>query len=206
MAFEYLGGGSTDLTNLIFREILKIDPSILFKYTTLQDQVIYLILIPMAILFLFIYAFSRGIVGRVVGGHKGFEYLVSIIVFIYLVYSGIFGTMLVPIFTAWLNIAIVVALIVFVISVVFHPARTPALTKLGREAGRALGKKTFGKQKKIKALEDEIDVLNKQIRSLDHELRDAHGNPRAEAEIRAQKATLKVQKDRLKEEISNLGG
>ena len=122
MAFEYLGSSSTNLFNLVFREILKISPTLLSRYTTVQDQIIYLILIPMVILFLFIVAFSRQIVGRIVGEHRGFQYLVSIIVFIYLVYNGTFGTLLVPLFIGWLNIAIVLSLIVFVVSVVMHPA------------------------------------------------------------------------------------
>jgi len=200
MAFEYLGG-STDLFNLIFREVLKISPTLLYKYTTLQDQIIYLLLIPMLILFLFVYAFSRQIVLRITGEHKGFQYLVSIIVFIYLVYSGIFGSTLVPIFTTWLNIAIALSLIVFIISVVIHPARGPALTRLGRETG----KKLFAKSKKIEALERELDVINKKIRRYEHQ----HGTAttqRGRATIEARIADLEAKKEDVKEELDRLGG
>ncbi|NIO44252.1 MAG: hypothetical protein GTN36_01705 [Candidatus Aenigmarchaeota archaeon] len=207
MAFEYLGG-STDLFNLVFREILKIDPSLLYKYATVQDQVIYLLLIPMLVLFLFVYAFSRQIVLRIAGEHKGFQYLVSIIVFIYLIYSGIFGTTLVPIFTTWLNIALALSLIVFVISVVIHPARGPALTKLGHQTGKMLGKKMFEKTKKIDALENEIDVIDKQMRRTEQRLRrpEVRNNDRAVSDLNSKLNDLENKKERLKEEIDRLGG
>ncbi|NIM47463.1 MAG: hypothetical protein GTN40_04895 [Candidatus Aenigmarchaeota archaeon] len=204
MAFEYLGAGSTDMFNLIFREVLKISPTLLYKYTTIQDQVIYLILIPMLVLFLFIYAFSRQIVLRVVGEHRGFQYLVSIIVFIYLIYSGIFGTMLVPIFTTWLYIALALSLIVFFVSVVIHPSRGPALTKLGREAG----KKVFQKTRKIDALEREIDVINKKIRRYQHQLEEARaeGNTRAVSNMRNRIGDAEAKIEEIRDEIDRLGG
>lgn len=70
---------ASDLISLILNDILKISPTLLSKYYTPQDQVIYLILIPSVVLFLFLYAFSKQIVGRIVGEHPGFEYLVSIV-------------------------------------------------------------------------------------------------------------------------------
>ena len=54
MAFEYLGG-SLDLFRLIFEQILKISPTLLYKYPTVQEQVFYLILLPHVILFLFLF-------------------------------------------------------------------------------------------------------------------------------------------------------
>ena len=38
-----------DLFDLIFREILKISPNVLYNYTLIQDQILYLILIPTVI-------------------------------------------------------------------------------------------------------------------------------------------------------------
>jgi len=183
---------ATDLFNLIFNEILKISPTLLSKYATIQDQVIYLILIPTVILFLFIYAFAKGIVGRIVGEHRGFEYLVSIVTYIYLVYSGIFGATLVPIFITWLNIAIVVALIVFIMSVVIHPARGPALMKVGEAIGKSAGK-LGAKEKQRKAIEEEIDSVKKQIAALEAE-RNRPMEPAAKSYIEMQIGNLRARK------------
>jgi hypothetical protein len=197
--FQYLSQ-STDLFNIIFREILKISPSLISKYPTLQDQIIYLILIPTVILFLFIVAFSKGIVGRIVGENKAFEYLLSVVTYIYLVYSGIFGATLVPIFTAWLNIAIVVALIVFVFSVIIHPARGPAIMRLAGEAGKAVGGKLLEKEKKAKELEKKIRSLQNQINSLESRYSATIRPVLIEREI----AELERRKAELESELSEL--
>jgi hypothetical protein len=182
---------ATDLFNLIFNEILRVSPALLSKYSTVQDQVIYLILIPTVILFLFIYAFAKGIVGRIVGEHKGFEYLVSIVTYIYLVYSGIFGMTLIPIFITWLNIAIVVALIVFVISVVIHPARGPALMKVGEAVGKSVGKMS-AKAKEQRAIEEEIDSIKKQIAALESQANSPGIEPAARAYMQSQVGNLRA--------------
>jgi hypothetical protein len=189
-----------DLFDLIFNEILKVSPTLLSKYATIQDQVLYLILIPSVILFLFIYAFSKQIVGRIVGEHRGFEYLVSIVVYIYLVYSGIFGATLIPIFITWLNIAIVLSLIVFVISVVMHPARGPALVGAAKEAGRMMGEKVTAKEHQRKAIEEEIDSIKKQIQALEAE-KNRPMEPTSKAYIEMQIGNLKARKADLESKL-----
>jgi hypothetical protein len=189
-----------DLFNLVFNEILKISPTLLSKYATIQDQVIYLILIPTVVLFLFIFAFAKGIVGRIVGEHKGFEYLVSIVTYIYLVYSGIFGTTLVPIFITWLNIAIVVALILFVMSVVIHPARGPALMKVGEAIGKSAGKLS-AKQHEKRAIEEEIDSIKKQIAVLEAQANSPGIESAAKAYYQSQIGNLKTRKADLESKL-----
>jgi len=191
---------ASDLISLVLNEILKISPTVMTKYTTVQDQVLYLIFIPSVILILFIYAFAKQIVGRIVGEHKGFEYLISITSFIYIVYSGMFGATLVPIFINWLNIAIVLSLIVFVISVVFHPARGPALTKAAAEAGRMIGEKVTAKEKERKAIEQEVDAIKKELQGLRSE-ESRTLEPTAKAFIQMQIANLEAQKRRLESRL-----
>ena len=205
MAFEYLSGGSVDLFNLIFNQILKISPTVLYKYTTLQDQIIYVLLIPMVILFLFVSAFSKGIVARIVGGGKGFEYLVSIITFIYLIYSGTFGTLLVPIFTAWLQIALALSLFLFAMSIIIHPSRGPQLMKLSEEVGKSAGKLLWEKSRKIKALDREVESLDREIEVYNGQYALAGDNERAKADLRGQIARLKAQRTRLILERDRLG-
>jgi hypothetical protein len=191
---------ATDLFNLVFNEILKISPTLLSKYATIQDQVIYLILIPTVVLFLFIFAFAKGIVGRIVGEHRGFEYLVSIVTYIYLVYSGIFGTTLVPIFITWLNIAIVVALIFFVMSVVIHPARGPALMRTAEAIGKSAGK-LGEKEKQKRAIEEEIDSIKKQIAVLESQANSTGITDSARSYIQSQIANLKARKADLESKL-----
>jgi uncharacterized protein (DUF3084 family) len=191
---------ASDLISLVLNEILKISPTVMTKYTTVQDQVLYLIFIPSVILILFIYAFAKQIVGRIVGEHKGFEYLVSITSFIYIVYSGMFGATLVPIFINWLNIAIILSLIVFVISVVFHPARGPALTKAAAETGRMIGEKITAKEKERKAIEQEVDAIKKELQGLRSE-ENRTLEPTAKAFVQMQIANLEAQKRRLESRL-----
>ncbi|MEM7820864.1 MAG: hypothetical protein QW751_01525 [Candidatus Aenigmatarchaeota archaeon] len=87
-----------DLYSLIFETILRIDPYTLSRYTTIQDQLLWLLLIPHAILLLFLMGFGRGIAG----GHKGMGYIISIIAYLFFIWSGIYGTFLFGTFcSAW---------------------------------------------------------------------------------------------------------
>lgn len=185
MAFQYLSG-SVNLFNLIFTQILKISPSLISKYANIQDQVLNLILIPHVILFLFIYAFSIGIVARITGGHKGFSTLVGIISYIYIVWNGWYGTFLIPLLNAWFMIALIFGLILFLVTVIVHPARGAALTKLGGEAGKMAGKKigeTINKDKKLEILYREKEHEEEQIRRCENELRNGPTNSGAATEL-----------------------
>jgi hypothetical protein len=151
MAFDYLSG-SASLTNMLFSQILKISDSTIYHYATIQDQVIYLLLIPHVILFLFIYAFSIGIVARITGGHVGFSRLMGIVVYIYMVWAGWYGA-LVPLLNMWLNIALIGGLIVFLVTAIMHPAKGTKLEELGGKIGGSIGDKLGKAALKDKTLE-----------------------------------------------------
>jgi hypothetical protein len=201
MAFQYLSG-SINLFNLIFTQILKISPSLISKYTTIQDQILNLVLIPHVILFLFIYAFSIGIVARITGGHKGFSTLVGVISYIYIIWNGWYGTFLIPLLNAWFMIALVCSLVLFFITVVISPAKSPALTKLGAEAGKMAGKKfgeAIGKDKKLEKLYKEKEFAEQQIRKYES---DRANNPGAAQAYAAYNDKL----HEIENEIRKLGG
>jgi len=182
---------ATNIIDLLFTEILKIDPSTLSKYTTLSDQTLYLFLIPHVILFLFLYAFSFGIVQRVVGQHKGFSYLVGIVSYIYVVYAGWYGKLVVW-FLGWMYIALGLALFLFFASIIFHPAATTAGMKMMGEVGKSLAKGRAKEQEK-RVLEEELDSIKKQIAALRAE--EQRGiEPTAKAYIEMQIANLEAQK------------
>lgn len=155
-----------DIFRLLLEQLLKIDPSLIAKYTTVQDQLLYLILIPHVILILFIFAFSAATVGRVIGPHKGIRYLVSIVVYLYVVWAGWYGTFLVPLLISWFWIALVMGLFIFFISIVVSPARATAGLKLAAQAGQMLGKKMKGKSDERSSLEQEIQELQNELASL----------------------------------------
>jgi hypothetical protein len=204
MAFQYLSG-SINLFNLIFTEILKVSPSLISKYTNVQDQVLNLILIPHVILFLFIYAFSIGIVGRITGGHKGFSTLVGVISYIYIVWNGWYGTFLIPLLNAWFMIALVFGLILFLVTVVVHPARGPALTNLGKEVGKMAGKKigeSINKDKKVELLYREKEHEEEEIRHFQEILRQDAGNSGAASSLSAHEDKL----HQISEEIRKIEG
>lgn len=192
---------TTDLINLLFTEILKIDTSTLSKYTNIQDQTLYLFLIPHVILFLFLYAFSFGIVTRVVGGpHKGFSYLLGIVSYIYIVYTGWYGR-LVAWFLGWIYIALGISIFVFFFSIILSPAATPAALKLASETGKSLAKKTVGKEHEIRAIEEEVDAIKKEIAAINSELNTTGVEPSAKAYMQMQKANLEAQKRRLESRL-----
>jgi hypothetical protein len=197
-----------DLTTLIFQEILKISPSIISKYTTMQDQILFLILIPHLVLLLFIVAFSKGIVGRVIGGHPGFEYLFSLVAYLFFILGGWYGLYLIPLLTTWFYLAIGMALVIFLASVVFSPARAPALFKAMAEVGKGVGEKTAGKSKKIDALEREIELVEAEIKSVKNQIQHgAGGGPltgnsleyalMSKTELEKKKAHLQKEQDNL---------
>jgi len=152
-----------DIYTLLFEEVLQISSSTLSNYATIQDQLLYLVLIPHVILFLFIYGFSTGIVQRVLGlQHHGFKYLVSISVYLFIVLGGWYGS-LAPLFAGWFKILLVVGIFFFLLSAIWHPARGRSTGKAIESGFKYLGGQTFGKSGKAKVLDKEIRKLNEQI-------------------------------------------
>jgi hypothetical protein len=190
---------TVDLVKLLFTEILKIDPSTLYKYSTIQDQAMYLFLIPHVILFLFLYAFSFGMVTRVVGQHKGFSYMLGIVSYIYIIYAGWYGR-LVLLFLNWMVIALGMGMFLFLVSIIWHPSATTAGLKLAGEAGKELAKKTMAKNKEKETIQEEVDAIKKEIGALDGQL-SGPLEPGARAYMQMQRANLEAQRRRLESRL-----
>jgi hypothetical protein len=190
---------TVDLVNLLFTQILKINQSTLYSYSTVQDQMLYLFLIPHVLLFLFLYAFSFGMVQRVIGAHKGFSYLVGIISYIYIIYAGWYSS-IVLLFINWLSIALALGLFLFFVSIIWHPSATTAGMKLMGEAGKQLAK---GKAKETerKAVEEEVNALKKEIAALNGQLGATGNNPQAHAYVQMRIADLEAQRRRLESRL-----
>lgn len=152
------------LFQIIFEEFLKISPDLISRYPTVQDQLLYLILIPHVLLLLFLLAFSKGIVKRFTGEHAKFRFLLGITAYIYIIWSGWYGTLFIPFFLTWFYIALGLAVFLFLISIVWHPAAGPAGGKLVSGIFETIGEKTIGRGKEIERLQEEIVHINGEIR------------------------------------------
>lgn len=186
-----------NLFQIIFEEFLKISPDLLSKYSTIQDQLLYLILIPHVVLLLFLWTFGSWIAR----GHSKFHILLSIVGYIYLIWAGWYGTFIAPLVVSWFTITIILAFGFFILTYIIHPARGPALYKLTGELGGMIGEATIGKGKKRKELEREIEEIKEQIVSLRSHL---GTDPMTDRYITLQIADLDRHKSRLKIQLSKL--
>ena len=153
----------TGIEQLIFETILRIDPSLLTKYTTMQDQILYLIFIPHIILFIFIFSFMT-----VLGGvHRGLRYLVGIGAYAFIIIGGWYGDPLTGLFIIWWQVLLVLAIIFFIGSKFIHPTRVTEIFGIGK---KITGKLTE-KSKLSKKLEKQIRSINRQIEAVEAKYR-----------------------------------
>jgi len=182
-----------DLITIIFENILKIDPTLLSKYVSVEDQIIFLIFIPHIVLFLFIFGFMR----VMAPGHKGLQYLVAIASYVYLLSQGIYGKILIPLFNTYLTVSIFLGLGFFVLSrLFFHPAQASEVASVARAAASKLTERG----KKEKHLEAEIRSLTRQIDNIEATYPIAT-RPREVAALHAQLIAKRSQKE---QELSDL--
>jgi len=150
-----------DIFQLVFQDILKISSTILYRYATFQDQIFYLIFLPHVVLFLFLFGFGRILAPET--GSKGLRYLVMATAYIFIVYQGWYGQILIPLFQTWFTIMLGFSLAIFLISRIIHPYTAKEISKhVGGAVGKEVGKH-LGKGKELQALQDELDGTIKQM-------------------------------------------
>lgn len=182
---------TVDLFKLIFEEILKISPQLMFKYTTLPQQLLHLIFLPHVILFLFLFGFGWMLAPE----HRGFRYLLALAAYIFVVMQGWYGTFLIPLLESWFMIMLVFGLFLFFGSKIFHPLTAK---KIGSRVAPAIGK-ALAKKKEIERLEDELKFVRDRMRDLKGRMR---GNPALEYQYEE----YQKQEHKIKEKIDKLGG
>ena len=195
-----------DVVNIpqIVWQIFKISPQLLSKYHTYQDQLINLIFIPHVILFLFIMAFAIGIIGRIIGkSHKGFEILIGIASYVYIIWNGWYGLWIVPLINAWFGVALIMALVVFGISMFWHPAAHEAGLKLLGAGAKTIADKTIGKSKKIEQLQKDLRSVQESIGKTKAE-RDAAQDMYTKSTIQHQLEQYKEMERQIKRAIEEL--
>jgi hypothetical protein len=195
-----------DLFQLVFEVILKISPNLLYKYTTIQDQILNLIFFPHVVLFLFILGFGDFLVpeGRSTGRNRGMRYLVMAAAYIFIVYQGWYGTILIPLMQTWFTIMLVSGLAFFFIARIFSPKQADRLgTGLATYAGTKVGQ-SLGKPKALAALQRELDDTKKQLAKNHNRLHDPsyhHNNPYTMAALNAERKQLEDKVKRIEREI-----
>jgi hypothetical protein len=198
MAFNYLGSGTLNLFNLIFTQILKISPTLVSKYTTVQDQVLYLIFIPSIIVLFFVWTFGYWIVGN---SNRGFRLLITLASYIYIVYAGWYGSFIIPIILAWFPIVLISFFAFFIMTRILHPQNIQGASNVMN----AVFEKATNKSKEINTVEKQIELIDKQIRALDNRQNNTT-NERARAELIKRMAELEQKKIEYKERLNSLGG
>jgi hypothetical protein len=158
MAFEFLSG-SSGISNFIFNEVLKISPSLISKYTTVQDQSIMLILLPHLILFMFLFSFGWGLMPQ----NRGLRYVISVVTYIYIMSQGWYGSIIVPVSLAWYPILLIAAIFIFFAFKIIHPVTVGKLANVGASFAKDAGKH-LGKDKEIERLYREIENIDCQLK------------------------------------------
>ncbi|MEM5772200.1 MAG: hypothetical protein QXO19_02310 [Candidatus Aenigmatarchaeota archaeon] len=188
----------TDIITLVLVDILRISPSLISRYPLVQDKLLYLILIPHIILFLFLILFAKATVFRIIGGHRAIETVLMLTVYLYIIWSGWYGTFLIPIFVSSFQILLILGVLFFIISMFIKPSTIRGIAGVTQEAGKIIAKKTTGKQKDIEILEKEIEKVNKQIKTLEGDPK-LERNPYLQLELQRLKQTKIELESKLRE-------
>ena len=153
-----------NILDLLFNDLLRINPTTISKFTTPQAQLLNLFLIPHIALFFFIYGFAWTMIPT----HKGLRYLSSIGAYLSIVLMGepysYYGILL-PLFLTWWQIALFVGLFFFIWSRFIHPSRVREIFNVGRDIGRKVtegAKKSEAIRKKISSIDGQIAALEGQ--------------------------------------------
>ena len=190
--------GQVDFIKLILEQILRVDPSLIAQYPLVQDKVLWLLLVPHVVLFLFLFSFAGWIVTR----HAGLRRLLSVVTYLVVILGGYYGNLIVPVVNAWFTILLVAGLLFFLISRIFPPSSVSAATGLMSEA---FGMATKG-SKDRKQIETDIDVLEKTIASLERKAEVVRNNGGDDAHIQAKISDLEEKLHQKEAQLEKLGG
>ncbi|MEM7823754.1 MAG: hypothetical protein QW227_00005, partial [Candidatus Aenigmatarchaeota archaeon] len=91
---------------------------------------------------------------------------ISIIAYLFFIWSGIYGTFLVPITAAFWYLLLGMGLFLFFISRIIHPATAGAMIGLAAEVGKKIGEKTVGKASEKYELQKQLAILMKERKLL----------------------------------------
>ena len=187
--------GQVDFIKLILEQILRINPSLIAQYPIVQDKILWLVLVPHVVVFLFLFCFASWIVPK----HAGLRRVLSVVTYLVLIVGGYYGSFIVPLVNAWFTILLVSGFLFFLLSRIFPPTSVQAGTGI---LGEILTHAT-APAKKRKELEREIKELDNAISELEQY---ANQNPQARKAIAKQIAGLRAERARKQSQLEEAGG
>ena len=98
-------------------------------------------------------------------GHNGLRILISLIAYIYIIWSGWYGTWIIPLILAWFPVVLVTFFLFFIMSRIFHPMNVAGASKVMKAGFEKAG----AKGKEINALRKQIEMIDKKIKHLSNE-------------------------------------
>jgi hypothetical protein len=189
-----------DLITFVLHEILKIPLNLISNYPTVQDKLIYLILIPHIILFIFIYFFAKTTIARILGSHSAIETALMFVVYLFLIYSGIYGSFFIPIFVSAFYILIFLGALFFILNLFIPPARHEGIRRFAIEAAKMVAQKSKAESDREAAIEA-IDGKMREIRTLIASLRTKSAGASEEEKKEISKLIAQLEKELLELEM-----
>ena len=150
-----------NLMNLVFIEILKFSPTVLAKYASLTDKLLYLILVPHVVLLLFLWVFGSMVSMK----HRGFQMLISISGYLVIVLSGWYGQFLAPLISGFFILWLALGFITFIGFRVIPPIYGPGVKGFGKSVSEKIAEKTIVKSSKLKELKKQLSAIESRIDS-----------------------------------------
>ncbi len=155
-----------DIQLFIFYSIFKILPETVYKYSSLGDRLLYLIVIPHLILLLLLWE----IVDWMIGAHTKFKKLFLIVLYVFFIYSGWYGTWFVSLSVIYWYYMVVAYVGIFFLKRFFQYSKIFTATYYGFSWGRKIResfeKKMKSQKSKVKELEKKLKDINRQLQSL----------------------------------------
>ena len=158
---------------LIYTEILKIASGNIALYNTIQDRLLWLVGIPHFIVALFLVS----AMGWMAGGHKGLQLLGGVMIYLFLILGGWYGSILVPIADQYFVITVGLMIVFFFLTRIFPPIYGPGASKLGGALAGKLGEATIGKARNRKEMEHQLEEVTRAIHQLEQRYPGGHGMP-----------------------------
>ncbi|MFH0830260.1 MAG: hypothetical protein V1887_03825 [Candidatus Aenigmatarchaeota archaeon] len=181
---------------ILYQTIFQINPATITAYGTVQDRLLYLLAIPSFIMALFLISAMKWISPE----HKGMQRVGGILIYLFLVLGGWYGSMLVPIFAKYFIISIGLMLVMFFLVRIIPPIYVPGMAKLGGAIAGKVGEATIGKQRKRKELEHQLEEVDRGVRQIEHRWPRGTKMPEGTGEVYS---TLLVKREQLRRQLED---
>ena len=188
-----LFGAQIDIVQLILVDIFRISQNLISQYSTVQDQLLWLVLIPHIVVFLVLFSFGTWISP----GHKGLARISSIAAYLVMVAGGWYGTWLVPLVNAFFTVFLISAVLFFIVTRLVPPNVMLGIAKAGTEAVAMGSKKGLAR----KQVESDIRAIQSALNTLNAKLARPGITPYERAALNSQSFQLDIELAKKKEEL-----